>query len=632
MEETWNCKGSPLQLAPLHLLVPPVRLMSAFMWQVVQLCNVIQYDKLAEFISLVTEMVPDLLTSSQSAQLILGLRARLVLELCRSDSLANMEMIQNHLDKIHMCITDLSPTHQENSKEALMTSYTNFASLVQKLLNVPFEKEYFFQEVFPAKYGSAYDLKLQQLVSEFLSRLEQLLPAPDFKQTAAWLPEDPSVKETFGQHLSDPAALKALLLHHRQLGTLSDGPSSSVEDTILFALAVPSEAEVEKYYELDGVQEGNYDREERLVMEDSEDNKDLSQSPNLTADEGMPIKKSGQLSKLYICPQYSFAHQTKKKVCEHIQGEHQLREPPEIKKLVRKSRRKTEQKQKDSIVRPQKRKVDSEKKKNKEKDPSRKKREHKQRKDNSENQKEPCKQKEPRREDRRFLSTRLVSKNLTEEEKICPECGKVFDLPNQLKNHLKLHTLPYCCIQCEKGFTSKSGFYQHNRLHKKGRRFICPHCNKGFLCSYSLKQHERKHTEGHNNLCPVCGRRFSKLGIVRHMLMHRGEKNYLCTTCGKSFLSSGELGVHSRSHTGETPYTCNHCGKGFSNTSHLIVHVRSHTGERPYPCVQCTKRFLTLSCLKRHMLTHDGVKPFKCTNCEKEFSQLGNLKRHLRTH
>lgn len=69
--------GSPLPPASLKLLVPPVRLMSAFMWKVVQRDgSVMQYDKLLDFISLVTEMVPELLSPRQKAELMLGLRAK----------------------------------------------------------------------------------------------------------------------------------------------------------------------------------------------------------------------------------------------------------------------------------------------------------------------------------------------------------------------------------------------------------------------------------------------------------------------------------------------------------------------------------------------------------------------------
>ncbi|XP_073336835.1 uncharacterized protein [Pagrus major] len=619
----WKSKGSPPPLPPasLHLLVPPVRLMSAFMWQVVQQHSVMQYDKLVDFISLATEMVPELLSPCQRAQLILGLRARLVLELCRGDGVANLQSIQSHLDKIHACSAELSSTDQMASADILKTSYSNFASLVQNLLNVPFEKELFFQEVFPANYGSAYDQRLQQLVSEFLCRLEQLLPVPDLQQTAAWLTETTSLSEEIGLHLSEPFALKSLLLHHKQSRTLSSAPPSSEEDILLSTLALPASTGVERFTEPYSEDDSDYDNEEVTVTLG-----DLEEDLDVHADDWLPKNESGRLSRVFICPQCSFTHHTKRKVLEHIRSEHHVSAPIQKKLSARNARAKTS---KDA----EKKKVggNSEKKrKRKQKESVEKKRERKQKKDNLEN-KERRRRKEPTGEDKRFLITRPVTKNFTEEETKCTKCEKVFEHPNQLKAHMKLHSFAYHCSQCEKGFTSSSGYYQHQRLHKRGRIFICSQCNKGFLCSYSLKQHERLH-EGPSTLCTICGKGFSKAGITRHMQMHRGERNFLCTTCGKSFLSSGELLLHNRSHTGEMPYTCTHCGKGFSSKSHLNVHTRSHTGERPYMCSECPKRFLTLNCLKRHTLSHNGVKPFKCPNCEREFSQQGNLKRHLATH
>lgn len=220
-EMPWKSKGAPLPPASLRLLVSPVRLMSAFTWRVIHQHSVMQYDKLVDFIGLATDIVPELLSPSQRAQLTLGLRARLVLELCRGDGVANLQTIQSHLDKIHACSAELSNTDQMASEDILKTSYINFAGLVQNLLNVPDEKDFFFKEVFPVNYGSNYDQRLQQLVCEFLSRLEQLLPTPDQQQTAAWLTETTSASEEFGQNLSEPLALKSLLLHHRQLGTLN---------------------------------------------------------------------------------------------------------------------------------------------------------------------------------------------------------------------------------------------------------------------------------------------------------------------------------------------------------------------------------------------------------------------------
>lgn len=46
------------------------------MWQVVQRGDVQDYGMLEEFISTVTEIVPELLNPDQKAQLLLGLRAR----------------------------------------------------------------------------------------------------------------------------------------------------------------------------------------------------------------------------------------------------------------------------------------------------------------------------------------------------------------------------------------------------------------------------------------------------------------------------------------------------------------------------------------------------------------------------
>lgn len=38
------------------------------------------------------------------------------------------------------------------------------------------------QNVFPVEYGPDFDTALETLVCEFFTRLEELLPVPDFKQ------------------------------------------------------------------------------------------------------------------------------------------------------------------------------------------------------------------------------------------------------------------------------------------------------------------------------------------------------------------------------------------------------------------------------------------------------------------
>ncbi len=68
-----------LPLSALRLVVPPLRLMSAFLWQVVQRRNVTQYGKLEQFVVLVTETVPDIMSRSLVNKLIFHLRKKVVI-------------------------------------------------------------------------------------------------------------------------------------------------------------------------------------------------------------------------------------------------------------------------------------------------------------------------------------------------------------------------------------------------------------------------------------------------------------------------------------------------------------------------------------------------------------------------
>lgn len=57
-------------------MASPLQLTYSFMWQVIRQRNVKLYSKVEEFITMVTQAVPELMTFKQTAQLLLGLRAR----------------------------------------------------------------------------------------------------------------------------------------------------------------------------------------------------------------------------------------------------------------------------------------------------------------------------------------------------------------------------------------------------------------------------------------------------------------------------------------------------------------------------------------------------------------------------
>ncbi|KAG5267947.1 hypothetical protein AALO_G00227730 [Alosa alosa] len=228
-----------LPLPLLRLMVPPLRLLAAAMWQVTQQRHVEHYGMLEEFVTTVTESLPDLLSYRQRAQLILGLRARLILELCRGENPADLKTLQPHLDRIRA--PPVNVMNSEACDEEVEESETNFLLLVQTLLKDPAEREHFFQNIFPVEYGYKYDKSLQRLMLDFLSRLERLLPVPDLTQMVSWLSSNPSSLEEC--LLSAPLAnqTKTLLEHHRNRGHLHfmDSLPSTGDDYILSSLSLP---------------------------------------------------------------------------------------------------------------------------------------------------------------------------------------------------------------------------------------------------------------------------------------------------------------------------------------------------------------------------------------------------------
>eukprot|EP00063_Salmo_salar_P034460 XP_014009295.1 PREDICTED: uncharacterized protein LOC106576584 isoform X4 [Salmo salar] len=217
MQSQDPCENCPLLLPSLRLFIPPLRLVSAAMWQVVQRGDVQDYGMLEEFVTMVTEIVPELWSCSQRAQLLLGLRARLVLELCRTEQTLDLTNIQKHLDRIR----SLTSTGEAESNDAeVQLSESNFVELVESLLKDPSERENFYQDVFPVEFGPKYDTAIQMLMLEFLSRFEKLLPIPDLEQTASLLNAVPSALEKCLQFVPDPIQLRTLLQYHRKHGHL----------------------------------------------------------------------------------------------------------------------------------------------------------------------------------------------------------------------------------------------------------------------------------------------------------------------------------------------------------------------------------------------------------------------------
>ncbi|KAM9335553.1 TERF1-interacting nuclear factor 2 [Symphorus nematophorus] len=234
-----------LPFAALQLLAPPVRLVSAALWKVMKQRDVMQYGVVEEFVTSACETVPGLLTVRHQGKLALGLRARLILELCSTQP--DEKLIMPHLERIRApagLSASSAPTAKRDVK--ILRTVESFHSLVHTLLTVPAEREHFFKEEFSVDYGPKFDQELEKLLWEFLIRLDQLLPVPNLAQTVSWLSDAPPVLEECARAATQPQLLRILLQHQTCLGHLETAASlpPNMGDSILTSLSLPPSGRV----------------------------------------------------------------------------------------------------------------------------------------------------------------------------------------------------------------------------------------------------------------------------------------------------------------------------------------------------------------------------------------------------
>ncbi|KAM4570165.1 uncharacterized protein PAE49_009371 isoform 2-T2 [Odontesthes bonariensis] len=554
-----------LSLPSLGLLVPTLRLMCAFAWQVVQCCNVQHYKKVEELVRLVTELAPELLTRRERVQLLLTLRARLVLELCRSRSTANLLDVQDHLQVIQD-LTMCSGCGQEELEE-LENSKSNFAQVVCALLEDPEERKRFFTEVFPIHYGQQYESTLQRLVWKFISRLDNLLPIPDIKQMAAWLSTTPSVMEECGQLVLKPEQLKALILFHEQQSGNANKCSSQAQNMFLPTLSlhpkapskqlVSEQQEVSTYNEdelFEHSKDGDTPEEKQTDdastlevslkgMEDLEDD----QSDNVTI--ANCLNSNHAPMQRHPCSMCSYSDGQVSGLLRHIREEHLKQESSPFDESGE---------------------------------------------DGSEYYREIFKDN----------SHVQIHDHLFE----CNKCDKKYASKASLNIHHRIHTgeAPYLCSHCGKSFRSSSNFDFHVRIHTGERPYKCHICGKTSI--QHMARHMRMHRGEKNYLCTVCGKAFLSSGELKlHMRYHTGERPYRCKHCGKGFTAKCNLTVHMRRHTGESPYRCSLCPKAFPTLRAQKKHLKIHSNKKSFQCLKCGKIFRQEDTFKLHVETHDLV-------------------------
>ncbi|XP_041820254.1 zinc finger protein 814-like isoform X2 [Chelmon rostratus] len=466
--------GEPLPLASLRLLVPPLHLMSASMWQVLQKQDVMNYWKVAEYVSLVMDMVPELLLHKHRMQLNLGLRARYILELCRSEQLLEPDVILSHLEKI-------KPRHPNLMKESGEEVVVHFLELIQTLLKDPEERQDFFLEVFPTEYGPQYDGDLQMLFSEFLFRLAQLLPVPDLEQTVSWLGAECSVLEECVHSVSEPTDLKNLLHHHRHRGHLEQHvPPTSMGDSILSTLSAFSPRRVTKPTE----RPNQPDLLQGLSAH--------THTVSFVDDVAVEIITVTDYAEVELGTSADIEVVTGENCCEGTD---------------------TCTVAEDSLI-----VLPDESTRGEEIEPG----------------EEAAQEKDASGLTNISLPEANKDDLVSSQQKIsmgphdCPDCEKKFKFASSLTAHRVIHTgeRPHRCNECGRCFSFRQSLDRHRHTHKTGREYNCAVCGETFHSLSARTEHKQTHMEDGVYTCHQCNKTFNwELALSRHLKSHTDDHN-----------------------------------------------------------------------------------------------------------
>ncbi|XP_057685589.1 oocyte zinc finger protein XlCOF6-like [Corythoichthys intestinalis] len=665
--------ASSLPLSSLRLLVPPLRLLMGAMWEVARQQNVKHYGILEDFVCLMTEEVPQLLTDKQRSLLLLALRVKV--SLYDADTQIDQKLYQDSTD------ANSSPLKTGSGIadcDSILATLTDKAS--------PVDKQCLLQNVF----NQTFDEALQNLLSDFLARLEQLFPVPDFKQSASLLSAFPAAGLVDCLSLTDKEDLKMLLTNPScRLGQVTPTVDCDTEKILHSAWSHPLvkkltnpepthlSAQVQSDSDTDIENPTlHVDAEVTVMTECEKEETEKGQVPspgepksnrgsavesfthvNLEADrvtDSVEIQSKPILDQLrsdpvnsisqipqrlaHKCPQCGKYFIYRSQVIRHLRTAKSCGST--LATTIRARQAETHAGDEEELP--------SSEAQNKHRHLSRShlcfqcdgifatkgelmthQRIHR-----------ACPVFRCGQCDKEFrhLSTLTNHKqtHCNSSGFICSHCGKEFASAKERDTHrLRHRPLDLTCAACSQTFTSQSQLLRHQQTHLvegAEQSYRCRFCEQTFSGVTLLRIHQRSHT-ARSHQCDKCDKTYASLtGLQSHRASHNGNSRFLCPQCGKCFKTRDGLECHLRTHSGERPYRCPYCSKDFTALAGLNVHVRQHTGERPYVCTVCGKGWPSGGDLQKHMRVHTGERPYTCEECGKSFSISCHLNEHRRIH
>ncbi|KAJ0170008.1 hypothetical protein K1T71_014614 [Dendrolimus kikuchii] len=191
----------------------------------------------------------------------------------------------------------------------------------------------------------------------------------------------------------------------------------------------------------------------------------------------------------------------------------------------------------------------------------------------------------------------------------------------------------YECEICSKRFRWENNLKDHERVHRRDKRFSCPVSRPSKTESMYILQEEGDHKQ---YLCSECSRPFKNppcaVQHYRHVHLKLRPKLRSCYYCEVK-VPGYMRAFHLEKEHGIPAPTCNACGKKFAFPNQVLRHQKNfHMGEKRYSCSVCDMKFTTSANLTQHEAKHSAERIHKCEYCEKAFKWRKNLTTHVMMH
>lgn len=249
----------------------------------------------------------------------------------------------------------------------------------------------------------------------------------------------------------------------------------------------------------------------------------------------------------------------------------------------------------------------------------------------------------------------------------CYVCGKIYNDPEKMKSHLKLHTVipEHKCAVCNTTCLTADKLKIHMLKHKNNQSekskerskskignkviYMCRECGEEHKTLTSMKEHlivhntEVKAIFSHLKYkCVECSSEHETIyEFFQHTATHNfskessssksqtilsGRPTYKCQTCNKLCRSRSDLLRHEKTHDSHWPRKCRYCDEIIAKKIDFLPHLNAnHEDMKNFICNQCGKRFFKERNLVSHVKIHSGERNYMCDICGFSFQAQNNL-------